>query len=304
MTAPPRPDRFARFPAALAARARSVRFDGIPALLAHPDWQTPAPVVVWLHGRTVSKELDPGRYLRWIRAGIAACAIDLPGHGERLDESFHSPARTLDLLDLVLPEIDRVVEALASPEFAAPGTPAPAAAAGAGARAPGARGLFDLDRLALGGMSAGGMATLRRLCDDHPFRCACVEAAAGSLECLYAPSDGRPWPVRHPPDRVARLDPLRHLGAWRPVPLLALHSEADRLVPVRCVRVFIDELRRRYAAAGADPAAVELVTWPETGAPDEHSGFGRVSNDAKNIQTAFLVRHLRPALPDPTGPAP
>jgi len=255
----------------------------IPALFVHPDWASTAPTLLWLHGRTVSKELDNGRYLRLLRAGIASCAIDLPGHGERLDHRLQQPAAVPELLQRGIAEIDTLLAALASPPF---------------------DGLFDPARLALGGMSAGGMATLRRLCDDHPFRCACVEAAAGSLECLYAPSDGRPWPVRHPPDRVARLDPLRHLGAWRPVPLLALHSEADRLVPVRCVRVFIDELRRRYAAAGADPAAVELVTWPETGAPDEHSGFGRVSNDAKNIQTAFLVRHLRPALPDPTGPAP
>jgi len=34
-----------------------------------------------MHGRTANKELDPGRYLRLIRAGIAVCAIDLPGHG-------------------------------------------------------------------------------------------------------------------------------------------------------------------------------------------------------------------------------
>jgi len=76
-------ERFSRLPSSLASRAKSVRFGDVPALLAHPDWETPAPVVLWMHGRTVSKELDPGRYLRWVRAGIAACAVDLPGHGER-----------------------------------------------------------------------------------------------------------------------------------------------------------------------------------------------------------------------------
>src|SRR5262245_21917996 len=129
-------ERFARFPAYLAERSRSVRLAGeIPALLAHPDWERPAPAVVWLHGRTVNKELDPGRYLRWIRAGIAACAIDLPGHGERFEERMQAPSASLELFERTIPEIDRTVEALADPEY---------------------RGAFDRERLAIGGMSAGG----------------------------------------------------------------------------------------------------------------------------------------------------
>src|SRR5690606_31340912 len=120
-------DRFRQFPQALASRARTERLGpGIPALLAHPDWQRPCPTVIWLHGRTVNKELDPGRYLRWIRAGLAACAIDLPGHGERLDPSYHTPERTLDLVEQGVAEIDHIVEALAEPRWS---------------------GVFDLDRL-------------------------------------------------------------------------------------------------------------------------------------------------------------
>lgn len=263
--------RFAQFPRALASQSRIVRLAGVPALLAHPDWSTPAPTVVWLHGRTVSKELDPGRYLRWIRAGIAACALDLPGHGERLDPEHHSPARTLDTLEQMVGEIDQVLEALADPEW---------------------NGAFDLDRLAIGGMSAGGMATLRRLCDEHPFRCAAVEATTGSLECLYRGTPDRPWPASHPPERVAKLDSARHLDGWRPIPLLVLHTEADRIVPIACQREFLDALRARYAAQGADPGLIELRTWPETGAPDEHAGFGRFGNDAKNAQVEFLRRWL------------
>jgi len=34
------------------------------------------------------------------------------------------------------------------------------------------------------------------------------------------------------------------------------------------------------------------ITWPTTGAPDEHIGFGLKSNDAKNAQTDFLKRWL------------
>lgn len=226
-----------------------------------------------MHGRTVNKELDPGRYLRWIRAGLAACAIDLPGHGERLDSEWQLPARTLDVLEQVLPEIDEVVEALADPAWG---------------------GVFDLDRMAIGGMSAGGMAALRRLCDPHPFRCATVEATTGNLAMLYHPDAGRPWLVRHPPERIARLDPMEHLDSWRPVPLLALHSEADRIVPIAGMKAFIEAVRRRTAAAGGDPGIVELVTWPSTGATEEHLGFGRCSNDAKNLQVEFLRKFLRP----------
>ena len=98
--------------------------------------------------------------------------------------------------------------------------------------------------------------------------------------------------ARHDREKVRAVDPMEHLKGWRPIPLLALHSEADRLIPVSTMRAFVERLRGRYAAAGADPGMVEMKTWPSTGAPDEHIGFGRVSNDAKNLQTEFLKRAL------------
>jgi dienelactone hydrolase len=268
-------ERFARFPAALASQARPARLGpDIPALLAHPDWNRPAPVVIWMHGRTVNKELDPGRYLRWIRAGIAACAVDLPGHGERSIEGWDSPSRTLDVLEQMVGEIDHIIESLAEPRW---------------------EGAFDLDRMGIGGMSAGGMAALRRLCEPHPFRCAAVEGTTGNLAGLYQPDADRPWPVSHPPERVRRLDPMQNLGSWRPIPLLALHAQEDRVVPLSVQEKFIDSLRSHYREGGADPGMIELVTWPDTGAPDEHAGFGRYSNDAKNAQTNFFAKHLRSA---------
>jgi fermentation-respiration switch protein FrsA (DUF1100 family) len=271
-------DRFSEFPRDLAARSRTVRFGAIPALLAHPDWATPAPTVIWLHGRTVNKELDPGRYLRWIRAGLAACAIDLPGHGERFDPELQRPERSLDVLEQAVGEIDRVVESLPDPAFG---------------RA------FDLDRLGIGGLSLGGMAVLRRLCEDHPFVCSAVEATTGWLEGLYFPERaGLPpaarWVVPHDPARVGALDPKTHLDGFRPIPLLALHSEADQIVPFAGMKRFLDELREHYRQRGADPSLIELKTWPETGASQEHAGFGRFSNEAKNAQTDFLRRHLMP----------
>lgn len=256
-------ERFARLPSSLQRRARRETLAGVPALLAPPDTDAPAPFCIWLHGRTVNKELDPGRYLRWIRAGIGAVALDLPGHGERYDESAHSPQNTLRVVEQMIGEIDPVIEDLRA-RFAAS---------------------FDTERIALGGMSAGGMATLRRLADPHPFRCAAVESTAGDFSFM-------PYEGRYPPDLIARLDPVAHVPTWRPIPLLALHSEKDEWVPVGAIRSLAESLREHYAAAGADPDLVTVVTWPETGAPNEHAGFGRVANDAKNVQTEFLARHL------------
>lgn len=270
-------DRFAQMPRALRERVRTERLGPteVPALLAHPDWSSPAPVVLWMHGRTVNKELDAGRYHRWVRAGIAACSIDLPGHGERFDERYHDPARTPDLLSEVLGEIDAVLAALTDARF---------------------EGVFDPERVAIGGMSAGGMAALRRLCDPHGFVCAAVEGTTGFLSELYHPSDaqspGRPWPVDHAPEDIRPLDPIEHLEGWAPLPLLALHAEGDEVVPFRTQALFLEQLRDRYAAAGADTAQIELMTWRDTGAPREHAGFGRYGNDAKNAQVDFLRRHL------------
>lgn len=269
-------DRFTRFPAALASHARTVRIDGvIPALLAHPDWKTPAPVVVWMHGRTASKELDPGRYLRWLRAGLATCAIDLPGHGERFDASLQDNAGTMRVLARARGEIDRVVDHLRS------------------------LGVFDLSRMGLGGMSAGGMVTLRRLCDPHPFVCAAVEGTTGWLGGLYFPHEsgaagGPRAAVIADRQSVRDQDPWEHLDTFAPVPLLVLNSEADQIVPYEGVRRFLYALRRHYQGRGADAALIEAVTWKHTGAPQEHAGFGNASNEAKNIQTEFLTRWLRP----------
>ena len=257
-------DRFTRPPAYLAERSRTVRMADVPVLLAHPDWERPAPVTIWLHGRTAHKELDSGRYLRWIRAGIAACAIDLPWHGERRNRAMQGPDRTMHLLQQAVDEIDPVVEELG--------------------RSYGD--WFDGARLGLGGMSAGGMAVLRRLCDDHAFRCAAVEATTGS----FAHMPG--YAQRHEAGLLEQLDPMRHVDGWRPIPLLAAHSEADEIVPIAGMRAFVEALRQRYERAGADDAMVRLETWARTGAPYEHLGFGRHSNDAKNLQTAFLTEHL------------
>jgi alpha-beta hydrolase superfamily lysophospholipase len=272
-------ERIEQLPSALRNAARIVRLNGtIPALVAHPDWKSPTATMVWLHGRTANKELDPGRYLRWLRAGIAVCAIDLPGHGERFDEALQSPQRTLDVLAKALSEVDSIVEALAGDDF---------------------DGMFDMDRMGLGGMSAGGMVTLRRLCEGHDFRCAAVEGTTGWLEGLYYPKESglgeralHRWSFAPALERLRPLDPMAHVGTMEPLPLLWLHSEADAVVPIAGMRGFVDRLTEHYLARGKAATLIEGHAWATTGAPEEHVGFGRVSNEAKNLQTAFLVRNM------------
>ena len=263
-----------KLPNALASVARWERLAGVPALVAHPDWATPAPTVLWMHGRTVNKELDPGRYLRWIRAGVAAVAVDLPGHGERYDETSQQPGGSLGTIERMVGEIDAVVRTL--PEI----------------------GPFDTDRLGIGGMSLGGMCALRRLCEPHPFKAASIECSTGNLGELYfgGPDGGPAWSVEHERSAVARVDPMQHLSRFEPVPMLVMHNELDEVVPIGGQQRFVEALRERYASLGADPELVRWRTFGRNGAPNEHAGFGNRSAEAKNIQTDFWVETLRPGV--------
>lgn len=259
-------DRFSALPGYLAERSKTITLAGVPALVAHPDWQTPSPWVLWMHGRTAYKELDPGRYLRWVRAGIGAVAVDMPGHGERIDRSYHSGERTLEMIEQMVREIDAVVADLLKQW---------------GSEA-GEKKLFDPARAGIGGMSAGGMATLRRLGEPHTFKAACVEGATGSFE--HMPH----YLSKHGQELFDSVNPRTRLATFRPIPLLILHSEADEMVPIAGVRAFVDDARASYTQQGADPSLITLHTWETTGAPREHLGFGRFSNDAKNMQTEFF----------------
>jgi hypothetical protein len=71
-----------------------------------------------------------------------------------------------------------------------------------------------------------------------------------------------------------------------------MHSEADEVVPVAAIRSFVEALRRRYASEGAPPEDVRLITWPRTGAPQEHLGFGKLAGEARQHLVAFLTERL------------
>lgn len=265
-------------PTALRANARwtTLGASHVPAMVVHPERAAiesdsgaaagaPVPAILWMHGRTASKELDPGRYLRWMRAGIGVCAVDLPGHGERYEEALQDPTRTLEVVAAMVEQVDEVVAALESARDE-PTSPI---------------GGFDTDRLAIGGISAGGMVALARLSRPHRFVCATVEATTGSWG----------WQrhrAMHHPSLSERLNPVWHLDRWRPIPILALHAEHDEWVPVDGQREFIDAVRLLHE----HPTEVEFIVFGRTGAPSEHIGFGRHTTEAKERQLEFLKRRL------------
>jgi len=261
------PDLTSQIPAALQQNARWERIgdDRVPVMLVHPEWASDraVPIVLWMHGRTVSKEIDPGRYLRLMRVpggGIGSCAIDLPGHGERFDPGMQSPRQAWRVLRQMIEEIDPIVDALRD-------------------RYP-----FDLSRIGIGGMSLGGMAALARLTRPHAFAAASVEATTGS----WAHQREREMFEPAAPDDVRRLEPIQNLDGWREIPLQAFHSRLDEWVAYEGQETFIEALRARYE----DPSMVEFVVYDRTGAPNEHAGFGRKATDAKARQTDFFRRWL------------
>ena len=255
-------------PASLRRSARWQRLAGVPALIAHPDWYRdggrdgPAivrtrPWMLWIHGRSVNKELDPGRYLRLLRAGIATVSVDLPGHGERFEPWAQDITATLRMIHTMIEEIDPIVDAVADLEG------------------------FDPERKGIGGMSAGGMVALSRLCHPHRFACAAVECTTGSWR----------WQtnlMRGDPGTLAKLNPVGNLDGWRPIPLLMMHNRLDEWVPLEGQEEFLAALSKRYD----DPSMVTLHVYEKTGAPNEHAGFGRMGADAKDRFVRFVESAL------------
>lgn len=252
-----------RLPRDLQQRMQLARVgpSGVPALLisAESDEPTP-PMVVWLHGRTANKELDPGRYLRLMRSGMSICALDLPGHGDRYDETLQHHDHVLDVILQMVDELDEAVNEAASILGA------------------------DPTRLGIGGMSAGGMVIASRLTRPHPYSCCVLEATTGS----WADQRQRPMFINRTSEEIQALDPLHHLELWRPIPILAVHCIADEWVDWTGQCRFLDALD-----APNDPGgAVERLLFKSTGALNEHVGFGPHSAEVKERERDFFARHL------------
>ncbi len=251
--------RFNELPSRLQACSTVQVIAGVPCFLVRKD-DKPRPFLFWIHGRTVDKELDSGRYLRYVRRGINVCAVDLPGHGQRFDESMQARDRTLSVVLQMVEEIDCVLEGLA------------------------AVGGFELNSGAIGGMSAGGLVAILRMLRHHPFQAAVLESTGGSWSHL------RHSPICKELDDAAfeAVNPMNRLDNWKDIPVVAFHSIHDSLMPFASESEFIDAIKLK----SQHPEKIELVAFNQTGAPDEHMGFGRESSFVKEVQVEFIERHV------------
>gem|GEM_PF-665525 len=235
--------------------------DRVPGLLVSAETEERhPPMVVWLHGRTANKELDPGRYLRLMRAGISVCALDLPGHGDRFDAELQHHEHVLDVILRMVDELDDAVEEAASMLEA------------------------DPTRLGIGGMSAGGMVAASRLTRPHPYCCCVMEATTGS----WGDQQERPMFDARSPEEIAVIDPLEHLDEWKPIPVLAVHCKADQWVDWNGQNRFLQALESLDGGSGR----IERMLFDSTGTAHEHVGFGPHAADAKQREVDFFARHL------------
>lgn len=254
-------DQFDALPSALRKQGKLARCGDVPTLLVRAEEvsEGPPPLLLWIHGRTAFKELDPGRYLRLMRRGISVCAMDLPGHGERMEQRLHEPANIMESILQAADEVDTVTR------FAID-------ALGA-----------DPARVAIGGMSAGGMVACSRLCRPHLFGALLLESTSGN----WAELPMLDVVDTKAAERIAQADPMQHLAHWRPLPLLAIHARLDSWVPFAGQWRFLDALE-----ALGPPSLITRVAYDRTGAPGEHAGFGSMSSDAKDRHCDFLAQQF------------
>jgi predicted peptidase len=255
--------RFESLPSRLRKISKEVEIGGVPCLLSCVD-ETPRPFLLWMHGRTADKELDPGRYLRYVRKGINICAVDLPGHGARFDEPLQQAKEARTVMLKMASEIDDILDGLR------------------------VHGCFAMHRACIGGMSAGGMATIQCLLAPHSFKLAVLESTTGDLASM------RDLPICEglSPAELDRINPMNRLSTWSNIPVIAFHSRHDKWIPYDGQARFMQALQDK----NDQPDSVEFVTFSKTGAPYEHIGFGRESAFVKEVQVDFVLKHLGNAL--------
>lgn len=218
---------------------------------------TPPPALLWLHGRQANKEIDPGRALRLLRAGIGFIGVDLPGHGERTVASYQTVEGTLQTILEMSQELDDVHAAMVTDLPVNP------------------------EQIAIGGMSAGGMAAAHRLVTPHPYQAMLMEASTGN----WAAQAHRPMFQPLTPEALQSEDPMARLATWTPIPVLAQHSRLDEWIRFEGQSAFLEALREHNAGH-----PVDLQAYDRTGALKEHIGFGKYGAQAKDLCRDFLLR--------------
>jgi hypothetical protein len=69
-----------------------------------------------------------------------------------------------------------------------------------------------------------------------------------------------------------------------------MHNKGDQIIPYQVQSNFIQTLRTHYENQSVDPNLIEFITYQNTGAIQEHAGFGKFAAEAKDHQLAFFKR--------------
>ncbi len=209
-------------------RQYRVEFNGIekgrrvPAFVYVPEGEGPHPAVLLQYGSGGNKNTNyivaVGR--EFVEAGFVVLTIDVPGRGERRGQADGDTLR--DRVDETLGDYSRAVDYLAS------------------------RVDVDASRLAFVGISWGAITGIPFVAHDQRVKVMASLVGGGNFQGWL--KDGRTDEQRR---ASAPYDPIYHVGAIAPRPLLLLNVTRDQLVS----RFFADALHK---AAGEHAKKVWL----------------------------------------------
>lgn len=180
--------------------------DGIPFYLFSPPESAAAPLVVVLHGLNSRKERLMEVCLRLTAAGRRVCALDLRGHGERVNDDtqylrrdwsdpMFAPAIARVVLDGILDVASVVTDLGAS-------------------------------RYTILGHSLGGYVALLTALEDSRVAAVCCMSGALDISAL-PPAPGAD---------SSRYDPARRASELAQKPVFLLHGTDDLIVPIAGAR--------------------------------------------------------------------
>lgn len=241
----------------LAAWSITGPIEPIPFLTYHRcDQPGPKPAVIYYHGVSQRKETSVDSQpaaRRLADAGYLVALPDAPGHGDR-------PAGTTLAA--------RLQQSLAH-EFCAD-------IEQAGDEAPTLldwlvqRPDVNADRVAVAGVSMGGYtaAVVASRLPDRLRAACCIAGAADLPQCMAATDSIGPGKYGPPDrsidtetaDRIERIEPLRHVGRFAPLPLLLIHGRRDTWNPCETTECFAETLRPAYEAT---PEALRVQIIPD-----------------------------------------
>lgn len=210
-----------------------IQIDGeIPALIWRGEGEGPRPAIIYLPGGGQTRhDVDPKSRDAAMSRGVTVLSFDMDQHGDRHTPDFVPPERAtleqfLDFVERTVSDLETVVWHLRRDER------------------------VDGDRLGIRAISLSASAALAAIGRGLAIK-ACLSicgsgdfAASASWRMRRdgASADEIAEALRTSAQRLAQLDPLRHVESFPPRSLMMIHGTADRSVPIEGNRALFDAL--------------------------------------------------------------